>query len=182
METVRCAACGEENPARFRLCGACGTPLGAAAPPPPPPPDTIRCWNCGEQNPSRFRLCGYCGSPLAGAPAPAVPHEVRKVVTLIFSDLKDSTSLTERIDAEAINEVKERYFGAMATEIARHGGKIEKYIGDAIMAGFGLPPAPQDDAIPAPRAAGGMQGAVGGRNQGPRRVYGGESAQPAGGN
>ncbi len=180
METVRCAACGEENPARFRLCGACGTPLGAAAPPPPPPPDTIRCWNCGEQNPSRFRLCGYCGSPLAGAPAPAVPHEVRKVVTLIFSDLKDSTSLTERIDAEAINEVKERYFGAMATEIARHGGKIEKYIGDAIMAVFGLPRAHEDDAIRAVRAAAGMQEALGRLNEDLRRVYGVEIANRTG--
>ncbi|MFL5756006.1 MAG: AAA family ATPase [Chloroflexota bacterium] len=180
METVRCAACGEENPARFRLCGACGTPLGAAAPPPPPPPDTIRCWNCGEQNPSRFRLCGYCGSPLAGAPAPAVPHEVRKVVTLIFSDLKDSTSLTERIDAEAINEVKERYFGAMATEIARHGGKIEKYIGDAIMAVFGLPRAHEDDAIRAVRAAAGMQEALGRLNEDHRRVYGVEIANRTG--
>src|SRR3954451_1309029 len=180
METVRCAACGEENPARFRLCGACGTPLGAAAPPPPPPPDTIRCWNCGEQNPSRFRLCGYCGSPLAGAPAPAVPHEVRKVVTLIFSDLKDSTSLTERIDAEAINEVKERYFGAMATEIARHGGKIEKYIGDAIMAVFGLPRAHEDDALRAVRAAHGMTVAMSELNKDLLAFYGVEIAARTG--
>ena len=74
-------------------------------------------------------------------------------MTIIFSDLKGSTALTERIDAEAINEVKERYFAAMAAEITRHGGKIEKYIGDAIMAVFGLPRAHEDDALRAVRAA-----------------------------
>jgi len=97
----------------------------------------IRCPKCSEENPRRFRLCGYCGAPLAAVePLPA--HEVRKTVTLIFSDLKDSTALGERLDSEALHEVKERYFNAMAAEIKRHGGKIEKYIGDAIMAVFGL--------------------------------------------
>ena len=69
---------------------------------------------------------------------------------------KGSTALTEQIDAEAINEVKERYFASMAAEIDRHGGKIEKYIGDAIMAVFGLPRAHEDDALRAVRAAHGM--------------------------
>jgi len=116
----------------------------------------IRCPKCSEENPPRFRLCGYCGAPLAAVePLPA--HEVRKTVTLIFSDLKDSTALGERLDSEALHEVKERYFNAMAAEIKRHGGKIEKYIGDAIMAVFGLPRAREDDALRAVRAAIGMQ-------------------------
>jgi class 3 adenylate cyclase/tetratricopeptide (TPR) repeat protein len=85
---------------------------------------------------------------------------VRKTVTIVFCDLKGSTVLGEQLDPEALHEVKERYFQAMAAEIARHGGKIEKYIGDAIMAVFGLPRAHEDDALRAVRAAVGMRGAL----------------------
>ena len=121
----------------------------------------VKCPACGEENPPKFRLCGYCGAPLATAAAAALPaHEIRKTVTLIFSDLKDSTVLGERLDSEALHEVKERYFAAMAAEIRRHGGKIEKYIGDAIMAVFGLPRANEDDALRAVRAAVGMRTAL----------------------
>ena len=120
----------------------------------------INCPGCGEENPSKFRLCGYCGTPLAAAAAPLPVHEVRKTVTIVFSDLKGSTALGERLDAEALHEVKERYFNAMAAEITRHGGKIEKYIGDAIMAVFGLPRAHEDDALRAVRAAAGMRSAL----------------------
>ena len=129
--------------------------------------------------------------PRQGAETPAEPatparpvalpsSEVRKVVTIIFSDLKGSTALTERIDAESINEVKERYFAAMAAEIERHGGKIEKYIGDAIMAVFGLPRAHEDDALRAVRAAHGMIGALARLNEELLRVYGVEIANRTG--
>jgi class 3 adenylate cyclase/tetratricopeptide (TPR) repeat protein len=117
----------------------------------------VKCPSCGEENPAKFRLCGYCGTPLAPAAAALPPQEVRKTVTLLFTDLKDSTALGERLDSEALHEVKERYFAAMSAEIQRHGGKIEKYIGDAIMAVFGLPRAHEDDALRAVRAAVGMQ-------------------------
>jgi len=133
----------------------------------------VKCPNCGEENPPKFRLCGYCGTPLvAGTAAPTAPHEVRKTVTLIFSDLKGSTALGERLDAEALHEVKERYFSAMAAEISRHGGKIEKYIGDAIMAVFGLPRAHEDDALRAVRAAAGMRAALGKVNESLLQRYG----------
>ena len=92
---------------------------------------------------------------------------MRKTVTMIFSDLKDSTALGERLDSEALHEVKDRYFNAMAAEITRHGGKIEKYIGDAIMAVFGLPRAHEDDALRAVRAAAGMRRRAGQRQRGP---------------
>ena len=65
--------------------------------------------------------------------------------------------MARRLDSEALHEVKERYFAAMSAEIQRHGGKIEKYIGDAIMAVFGLPRSHEDDALRAVRAAVGMQ-------------------------
>jgi class 3 adenylate cyclase/tetratricopeptide (TPR) repeat protein len=121
----------------------------------------ILCPGCGEENPAKFRLCGYCGTALSAAAAPALPaHEVRKTVTLVFSDLKGSTALGERLDPEAVREVIDRYFKAMAAEITRHGGKIEKYIGDAIMAVFGLPRAHEDDALRAVRAAAGMREAL----------------------
>src|SRR3954447_21875926 len=95
-----------------------------------PDVDVVLCPSCGEENPAKFRLCGYCGTPLAQDPgdapaasAPAAPvvearlpaREIRKTVTLLFTDLKDSTALTGSIDAEAMNEIKARYFSAMAT-------------------------------------------------------------------
>ena len=117
----------------------------------------INCPQCNEENPPKFRLCGYCGAPLAAAAPALPPREVRRTVTIIFCDLKGSTELGGVLDTEALHEVKERYFPAMAAEITRHGGKIEKYIGDAIMAVFGLPLPHEDDALRAVRAAQGMQ-------------------------
>ena len=193
METVACPGCGEENPAKFRLCGFCGTALTPAT-------ETVICASCGEENPARFRLCGFCGTPLAAGtvstpaaapatPGPPVPRaapvevapaapvvlppsEVRKFVTLVFTDLKDSTALTGSIDAEAMNEIKARYFRTMAVEIERHGGQVEKNIGDAIMAVFGLIRAHEDDALRAVRAAFGMQRALAELNAELSRFYG----------
>jgi len=132
----------------------------------------VKCPSCGEENPAKFRLCGYCGTPLAPAAAALPPQEVRKTVTLLFTDLKDSTVLGERLDSEALHEVKERYFAAMSAEIVRHGGKIEKYIGDAIMAVFGLPRAHEDDALRAVRAAVGMQKVLTKLNKGLQARFG----------
>ncbi|HZQ66004.1 MAG TPA: adenylate/guanylate cyclase domain-containing protein [Gaiellaceae bacterium] len=110
----------------------------------------VVCPSCGEENPARFRLCGFCGAPLA---EPVPVQEVRKTVTIVFSDLKGSTSLGERIDSEALREVMSRYFEEMRGALEEHGGLIEKYIGDAIMAVFGLPRIREDDALRAVRAA-----------------------------
>jgi len=115
------------------------------------------CPNCGEENSERFRLCGFCGAPLV----PAMPHqEVRKTVTIVFSDLESSTALAESIDPESLREIMNRYFGAMRDVLERHGGVVEKYIGDAIMAVFGLPRVHEDDAVRAVRAAADMQRAL----------------------
>jgi len=108
------------------------------------------CPTCGEENPDRFRLCGYCGASLQPE---APPQENRRVVTIVFSDLKGSTSLGERLDSEALRAVLAIYFEAMSAVLVRHGGTIEKYIGDAIMAVFGLPRLHEDDALRAVRAA-----------------------------
>ena len=111
----------------------------------------LRCPNCGEENPDRFRLCGYCGAVLLAAQPQ--PQEVRKTVTIVFCDLKDSTALGDRLDSEALREVLALYFSAMKPVLEGHGGMIEKYIGDAIMAVFGLPRMHEDDAQRAVRAA-----------------------------
>ncbi len=110
----------------------------------------IVCPNCGEENPEKFRLCGFCGTALAPA---LPPQEVRKTVTIVFSDLKGSTAMAEKLDSEAVREVMSRYFDEMRGALERHGGTIEKYIGDAIMAVFGLPRVHEDDALRAVRAA-----------------------------
>jgi predicted ATPase/class 3 adenylate cyclase len=115
------------------------------------------CPNCGEQNPERFRLCGFCGTPLAPA---LPPQEVRKTVTVVFSDLKGSTSLGEALDSESLREVMSRYFDEMREVLEHHGGTVEKYIGDAIMAVFGLPRIHEDDALRAVRSAYAMQQAL----------------------
>jgi len=117
------------------------------------------CPSCGEENPDRFRLCGYCGTVLAAAQPPP-QEEVRKTVTIVFCDLKDSTALGDRLDSEALREVLALYFSAMKPVLEGHGGMIEKYIGDAIMAVFGLPRMHEDDAQRAVRAAARMREAL----------------------
>ncbi len=108
------------------------------------------CSNCGEENPDRFRLCGFCGTSLV----PEAPvEEVRRTVSIVFSDLKGSTALGERLDSEQLREVLNHYFNEMRRVLERHGGRVEKYIGDAIMAVFGLPRVHEDDAMRAVRAA-----------------------------
>ena len=117
----------------------------------------VNCPNCGEENPERFKLCGFCGTPLAAA---APPVEVRKTVTVVFSDRKGSTSLGETLDSETMVTMLNRYFAAMRVPLERHGGTLEKFIGDAIMAVFGLPKVHEDDALRAVRAAAEMRTAL----------------------
>ena len=120
------------------------------------------CAQCATVNPDVAKFCLACGSPLPAAPP---PQEYRKVVTIVFSDLKGSTSMGEKLDSESLREVMTRYFDAMRAELERHGGVVEKFIGDAIMAVFGLPKLHEDDALRAVRAAAGMQHALGERVQ-----------------
>ena len=127
------------------------------------------CSNCGEENPDRFRLCGFCGHPFAAADA---PQEVRKTVTVVFSDLVGSTSLAESMDSETLREILQRYFEAMQGVLERHGGAVEKFIGDAIMAVFGLPKLREDDALRGVAAALEMQVALAALNDELERGWG----------
>jgi class 3 adenylate cyclase/tetratricopeptide (TPR) repeat protein len=108
------------------------------------------CPICGEANPPNARLCGVCGTALVLDEAAG---EVRRDVTLVTSDLKGSTALGERLDPEALREVLNRYFTVMRAVFESHGGTIEKIIGDAIVAVFGLPFRREDDPIRALEAA-----------------------------
>ncbi|MEO8274264.1 MAG: adenylate/guanylate cyclase domain-containing protein, partial [Chloroflexota bacterium] len=94
------------------------------------------CRTCGELNPADARLCGMCGTSLLQDEAAG---QVLRVITLVTSDLKGSTALGERLDPEALREVLNRYFDVMRAVFESHGGTIEKIIGDAIVAVFGLP-------------------------------------------
>src|SRR5262245_14701941 len=92
----------------------------------------------------------------AAPTTPAQPQEtpdVRKTVTVAFADLADWTALGERLDPEVLKEVVQRYFELARTAFHRHGGTVEKFIGDAVMAVFGLPVLHEDDALRAVRAA-----------------------------
>ena len=128
----------------------------------------VVCSNCGEENPRGFRFCGFCGTQLASER----PQELRKTVTVYFSDLAGSTALGERLDSEALREVMTRYFDVVRAVITEHGGTIEKFIGDAVMAVFGLPRVHEDDALRAVRAAVRVQEAVALLNEELDRSYG----------
>jgi predicted ATPase/class 3 adenylate cyclase len=85
------------------------------------------------------------------------PVESRKIVTVVFCDLTGSTKLGESLDPETLRRVITRYFNEMKAVLARHGGTVEKFIGDAVMAAFGIPVIHEDDALRAVRAAAEMQ-------------------------
>jgi class 3 adenylate cyclase/tetratricopeptide (TPR) repeat protein len=128
------------------------------------------CTSCGQENPEGFKFCGRCGGGLAVEGA--VPREVRKTVTVVFSDVTGSTALGERLDPETTRRVMGRYFDVMRAAIERHGGTVEKFIGDAVMAVFGIPTLHEDDALRAVRAAADMREALGGLNEELDRDFG----------
>jgi class 3 adenylate cyclase/tetratricopeptide (TPR) repeat protein len=129
-----------------------------------------RCPSCGEENADRARFCSNCATPLGEPDAPAA--DVRKVVTIVFADVTGSTALGERLDPEALRRVMGRYFDEMAAVIERHGGTVEKFIGDAVMAVFGIPRLHEDDAVRAVRAAAGMREALAVLNLDLERAHG----------
>jgi class 3 adenylate cyclase len=107
------------------------------------------CAACGQENPDGFRFCGRCAAPLAATPA----REERKVVTVLFADLVGFTSRAEQLDPEDVRATLSPYYARLRSEIERHGGTVEKFIGDAVMALFGAPVTHEDDPERGVRAA-----------------------------
>jgi class 3 adenylate cyclase/tetratricopeptide (TPR) repeat protein len=127
------------------------------------------CPSCGAENREGAKFCDSCGAPLAEA---AVAREVRKVVTVLFCDVTGSTALGEQIDPESLRQVMSRYFETAKTIVERHGGTVEKFIGDAVMAVFGVPAVHEDDALRAVRAAEELRASLGELNDELERSYG----------
>jgi class 3 adenylate cyclase/tetratricopeptide (TPR) repeat protein len=151
-----CASCGTENRSGSRFCDSCGSPLAATCP------------HCGEPNRADARFCASCGQPLAAADAPATPTTTatpataeRRLVSVLFTDLVGFTSLAEDRDPEAVRDLLSRYFDTATEIVELHGGTVEKFIGDAVMAVWGTPVAHEDDAERAVRTALEMIDAVG---------------------
>ncbi len=107
------------------------------------------CQTCSAENRPEARFCDSCGAALVEA----VARQQRKVVTVLFCDVAGSTALGERLDPEAMRIVMSSYFDVARAAIERHGGTVEKFIGDAVMAVFGVPVVREDDALRAVRAA-----------------------------
>jgi hypothetical protein len=129
----------------------------------------VVCSSCGGENREGARFCDTCGAPLLEA---APVREVRKTVTVLFCDVSGSTALGERIDPESLRRVMARYFETAKTIVERHGGTVEKFIGDAVMAVFGVPAVHEDDALRAVRAADELRGGLVGLNEELERSYG----------
>jgi class 3 adenylate cyclase/tetratricopeptide (TPR) repeat protein len=131
-------------------------------------PDARTCPSCGEQVPQEFRFCGHCGIALGQG----ADREIRKTITVLFCDLKGSTTLGDSLDAETLRTVVSRYFERVRGVIEDHGGQIEKFIGDAVMAVFGLPQQREDDALRAVRCAAEMKRALVELNRDLARTWG----------
>ncbi len=148
-----CSACGADNEAGRKFCKECGTAL------------VVICGFCSSPNAPDSKFCGECGRPLtaaspgvvAGEPtkasATSAPAMERRRVSVLFADLVGFTTISERRDAEDVRDLLSSYFDAARDAVERHGGLVEKFIGDAVMAVWGTPTAHEDDAERAVRAA-----------------------------
>ena len=142
-ESVVCASCGTENEAGRKFCGECGNALA------------LPCPACGTANPPTVKFCGECGTALTARAAPPArePPAERRLVTVLFADLVGFTAASADRDAEDTRDLLSRYFETSRRLIELYGGTVEKFIGDAVVAIFGLPILHEDDALRAVRAA-----------------------------
>ena len=140
-----CPHCAAEMPADVNFCRECGGAMAA-----------IRtCQSCGAAD-EVGRFCGKCGAALDGGAVPGRSAErsvaERRITSVLFGDLAGFTPLSESRDPEEVRELLSRYFSECRTVIGRYGGTVEKFIGDAVMAVWGVPVSHEDDAERAVRA------------------------------
>ncbi len=150
---MRCAGCGAENRDVSRFCGSCGTAL------------VTTCPHCEAPLSPADRFCTACGKAVPPGRAADEPSDgdhvaERRRVSVLFVDIEDFTRLAETLDPEEVRTVQSRYFETARSVVAKYGGTIEKFIGDAVMAVWGAPVAHEDDAVRAVRAALDMVDAV----------------------
>jgi class 3 adenylate cyclase len=154
----KCVSCGAANPEGARFCMSCGKPLAHACP------------SCGTAVPDGARFCMGCGSALDAdvqAPPAARVHtppehepEERRLASVLFADLSGFTAASEVLDPEAARTLSDRCLRRLTEEVVRFGGTVDKYIGDNVMAVFGVPATHEDDAERAVRAGLAMQEAM----------------------
>jgi len=108
------------------------------------------CARCGQENPEGASFCNACGAPLGEAAGTA---EERRVVSIVFVDLVGFTARSERLDPEDVRAILTPYYERVRSELEKFGGRVEKFIGDAVMGVFGAPRAFGDDHERAVRAA-----------------------------
>jgi class 3 adenylate cyclase len=140
---VKCPTCGQDNNGDKHFCVHCGASLAQACP------------RCGERSEPGDRFCGACGAPLGDAGPPRAARasgRERRLVSVLFADLVGFTAMSEHRDPEEVRGLLSSYFECCRTVIERHGGTLEKFIGDAVMAVWGTPVAREDDAERAVRA------------------------------
>jgi class 3 adenylate cyclase/tetratricopeptide (TPR) repeat protein len=142
---MKCPECQTQNPETRKFCRECGAKL------------LIICPQCAFENLPEDKFCGECGQKLkedlivekeaAGA------EGERKYVTVLFSDLSGYTAMSEKLDPEEVKEITTNIFSQISNVIDKYEGFVEKFVGDAVMALFGVPKAHEDDPIRAIRAA-----------------------------
>jgi class 3 adenylate cyclase/tetratricopeptide (TPR) repeat protein len=144
---IDCPSCGVTNPSEARFCGDCGASLAQTCP------------RCDSEVPAGKRFCLSCGAALE-APVVRASADERKVVTVLFCDLVGFTARSDQADPEDVRARLRPYHARLQEDIERYGGKVEKFLGDGVMAVFGVPVAHEDDPERAVRAALRIQGSI----------------------
>ena len=149
---MQCPKCQTVNRDAIKFCEQCGAKM------------ELECPNCKAKIPIGKKFCGECGYDFTKTSAitpqsietpskPTIPDQERKHVTVMFSDLSGYTAMTEKLDPEEVKEIMDRIFGKISQVVVKYEGFIEKFVGDAVMAIFGVPKTHEDDPVRAIRAA-----------------------------
>jgi len=155
---MKCKKCDFENPDGAKFCNECGSKL------------ELTCPKCSKVNPAGSKFCNECGnnltnsstaaesSEIAQQPArlsksPSLPEGERRQATIVFSDLSGYTSMNERLDPEEVEAIMSRIKNEAVRIVERHEGIVNQFVGDEVLALFGIPTAHEDDPIRAVRAA-----------------------------